>query len=75
LVIQAKVDEWRVLRQNTYLIHCSLIGSENRLDILSALPLPYDEELKHLEQTRVKTDLEIYEQGRLIRLPNTHYNG
>jgi len=68
LVIQGKVDEWRILRNNAYLIHCSMV--EKRADILSVLPLPYDDEL---EAESELTDEEIYNQGKIIRIPGINY--
>jgi len=45
------------------------------VDILSCLPLPYDNEIAEVEKSSINNDLELYEQGKLIRLPNTNYNG
>lgn len=45
LVVRGRVDEWRIARMNAYLIHCSLIDSKDRVSMLGALPLPFDDEL------------------------------
>lgn len=70
LVIQGKVDEWRILRNNAYLIYCSL-PTGSKMDMYKVLPLPYDTELSGGDVS----DLDLYEQGKLIRLPNVKYNG
>jgi hypothetical protein len=62
LVFRGKIDEWRVHRNNAYLIHCSLIQKEHRLSITDALPLPFDEELTSPVDT--VSSLEIYEEAK-----------
>lgn len=46
LAYKAKVNEWRFIRSNTYLIHCSLIESKHRVNIEDVLPLPFDDEIE-----------------------------
>lgn len=58
LVIRGKVDEWRVLRMNTYLIHCSLIEDKNRVSMTDALPLPFDSEIREMEVISEQQDVE-----------------
>ena len=47
---RGKIDEWRFIRSNTNLIHCSLIEKDNRVDILNAIPLPFDYEIREEEE-------------------------
>lgn len=46
LCYKAKIDEWRFIRSNTYLVHCSLIESKHRVNIEEVLPLPFDDEIE-----------------------------
>jgi len=45
LVVKGKVQDWRVHRNNAYLIHCSLVAMKDRAVLTDALPLPYDFEI------------------------------
>ena len=58
LMIRGRVDEWRVLRMNTYLIHCSLIEDKNRVSMTDALPLPFDSEIREMEVITEQQDVE-----------------
>lgn len=44
LAYKGKVDEWRLMRNGFYLIHCSLV--EKKCNIVEAMPLPFDDELQ-----------------------------
>lgn len=57
-VIRGKVDDWRYARRNAHLIHVSMVGSDKAIDMKSALPLPYDEEIK--DDTVGPDDLEEF---------------
>lgn len=56
---------------NAWIIRCSLM--ENPGNMLDTLPLPYDYEITG--DNDGITDEQLFEQGKLIRLPNTKYNG
>lgn len=61
LKMQGKVDELRFYRNGFNLIHCSLVGKE-RVDILKALPLPFDDELDEATDTD-----EMFEEYRKLK--------
>ncbi len=60
--IRGKVYEWRIQRNNAYLIHCSLIPQKDRAKITEASPLPFDDELD--EPTDTTSNLELYEEAK-----------
>lgn len=57
---KGKVDNWRVNRNNAYLIHCSLVGQKDRVRIEDANPLPFDENTK----ANVEDSLSVYEEAK-----------
>lgn len=46
LVIQGKVDDWRVQRNCAYLSYAVHIEESKRTSMLDAVPLAYDDEIK-----------------------------
>lgn len=68
LFFKGRIEYLRFVRQNTYLLHCSAIDSENRLGMLEALPLPFDSELeqqgKEQEEQGINDSLLLYEEAK-----------
>lgn len=52
LKIRGKVDEWRILRDHAFLIHCSTV--EKPVNKMEALPLPFDDELIEEERRQME---------------------
>ncbi len=58
------MDEWRIARNNAYLIHCSL--SPKPVDITEFSPLPLDWELKNLEEGEQDETVYLYEEAKRL---------
>lgn len=53
------IDNWRVQRNNAYLVYVAMVGSSNALPITEVLSLPYDEEYiksERKEEQQLKDD-------------------
>lgn len=58
------MDEWRIARNNAYLVHCSLVTKPAGLT--EVLPLPLDWEIETLEQTEQDENVYLYEEAKRL---------
>jgi uncharacterized protein YccT (UPF0319 family) len=58
LVIQGKVDDWRIQRQSTWCIVAGMVGSKDMPDITGLYGLPYDDELKEQDKKEAEESLQ-----------------
>lgn len=72
---RGKVDEWRFIRNNTYLLHCSLIEDKHRVEIAKALPLPFDDDLEEPEMTEEEMREAYDKQLKVVELWQKEKNG
>lgn len=64
LVVKGKTDEWRINRNNAFLIHRSLVVKP--VDMFKELPLPFDEEIIQMQDEALTNDLEaLYNLAKL----------
>ena len=56
LVVRGKTEDWRIQRNNAFLIHRSLV--EKPVNIFNELPLPFDDELKEMQEKSVMSEAE-----------------
>lgn len=58
LVIQGKVDDWRVQRRGIWCTMAAFIGSKEMPQVWELYSLPYDDELKKMEKDAQSESLE-----------------
>ncbi len=74
LVIKGKVDDWRLKRDNAYLIYCSMTSKENIIDKFSLLPLPYDDEIVKAEEKETEQSIQAWYEMASSELANVKWN-
>lgn len=70
--IRGKVEDWRIQRNASYLVHCSLV--KHPINIYEWMPLPLDNELKDAE--RVEQE-EMNDENKIIYMEayaNNYFN-
>lgn len=70
LVIRGQVDNWRRDRMHTYLVHASLVENKYRVNMLEAMPLPFDDELTGNEITDVEQTMREYNEAQKLWAEN-----
>lgn len=53
-MVKGRVKEWRIQRDNAWLIHASFVPEKDRVNKLLYLPLPYDDELEEIEKKEME---------------------
>lgn len=68
LVIRGQVDNWRRDRMHSYLVHASLVETKNRVNMLEAMPLPFDDELSsnEMSESDVEKTMRDYEEAQKL---------
>lgn len=64
-MFKGKVDDWRVQRNNAYVVYCSFTKNEDRQSITDLLPLPFDKEFnKEFNEPKKIDNTDIYEEAK-----------